>query len=131
MRYLTEQEVIAIHLFIMEKYSPNEQSGVKSPELLQSAIHRPKQSAFGEDAYEGIFEKAGALFESLVGNHPFYNGNKRTAFVSLVQFLAYNGFRFRMDAKKAEDFVVDVVNHQYHFSEMVGVIEAHSKNTEG
>ncbi len=125
-RYITEQEVIAINLLVIERYSPKEQKGVKLPELLNSAINRPKQSAFGEEAYPTIFGKGGALFESLAKNHPFHNANKRTAFLALIQFLAYNGFQFTMSQKQAEDFVVDVVNQKYEFDEMVAIIKEYS-----
>jgi death-on-curing protein len=126
MRYLTEQEVIAINLLVIERYSPKEHKGVKLPDLLNSAINRPKQSAFGEEAYPTIFGKAGALFESLAKNHTFHNANKRTAFLALVQFLAYNGLQFRMSQKQAEDFVVDVVNQKYEFDEVVAIIKEYS-----
>ncbi|WP_332633616.1 type II toxin-antitoxin system death-on-curing family toxin [Halalkalibacter flavus] len=126
MRYLTEQEVIAINLLVIERYSPKEHKGVKLPDLLNSAINRPKQSAFGEEAYPTIFGKAGALFESLAKNHTFHNANKRTAFLALIQFLAYNGFQFNMSQKQAEDFVVDVVNQKYEFDEVVAMIKEYS-----
>ncbi len=125
-RYLTEQEVIAINLLVIERYSPKEHKGVKLPDLLNSAINRPKQSAFGEEAYPTIFGKAGALFESLAKNHTFHNANKRTAFLALIQFLAYNGFQFNMSQKQAEDFVVDVVNQKYEFDEVVAMIKEYS-----
>jgi death-on-curing protein len=99
---------------------------VKLPDLLNSAINRPKQSAFGEEAYPTIFGKAGALFESLAKNHTFHNANKRTAFLALIQFLAYNGFQFNMSQKQAEDFVVDVVNQKYEFDEIVAIIKEYS-----
>jgi death-on-curing protein len=127
MRYLTEQEVIAINLLVIERYSPKEHKGVKLPDLLNSAINnRSKQSVFGEEAYPTIFGKAGALFESLAKNHTFNNANKRTAFLALIQFLAYNGFQFRMSQKQAEDFVVDVVNQKYEFDEVVAIIKEYS-----
>jgi death-on-curing protein len=122
-RYLTEQEVIAINLLVIERYSPKEHKGVKLPGLLHSAFNRPKQSAFGEEAYATIFREAGALFESLAKNHTFHNANKRTAFLALIQFLAYNGFQFNMSQKQAEDFVVDVVNQKYDFDEVVAIIK--------
>lgn len=125
-KFLTPEEVIAINLFVIKEFSPHEQSGVKSPDLLDSAVNRPKQSAFGDDAYQTISEKATALFESLAQNHAFHNANKRTAFLSLLQFLSYNGYAFVMDQKQAEDFVVDVVNHKYTFEQVVRMIESHS-----
>lgn len=121
-RYLTSQEVIAINIAMIQKYSEGEQIGVKSPSLLESAVFRPQSSAFGEEAYPSIYEKAAALFESLGQNHPFHNANKRTAFTALLIFLRYNGFRFVMSTKAAEDFTVDMVNHKYTFDELVTTI---------
>ncbi|GBF76401.1 putative death-on-curing family protein [Paenibacillus sp. 598K] len=98
---------------------------MKEPGLLESAVHRPQSSVLGEDAYPTIFEKAAALFESIGQNHPFHNANKRTAFTALVVFLRYNGLHFRMDTKKAEDFTVDMVNHQFDRQHAAAIIEAH------
>lgn len=126
MRYLTEQEVIAINYFLIDRYSPGEPKGVKDAGLLDSALQRPKQTVFGADAYIDVFEKATALFESIAKNHCFQNANKRTAFVALLQFLSYNGYKFTMDQQAAEDFVVDVVVHKYDFNEMVNIIRTHT-----
>jgi len=60
--------------------------------LIDSATARPFQSAFGQDAYPTILEKAAALFHSLNANHAFYNGNKRTAVLAFDVFLVANGY---------------------------------------
>ncbi len=125
-RFLTLQEVVAINVAMIQKYSPGEQIGVKSQSLLESAVYRSQQSAFGEDAYPSIFHKAAAFFESLGQNHPFQNANKRTAFTAMVMFLRYNGYRFMMDQKEAEDFTVTMVNHAHTFEQLVDIIERHS-----
>jgi death-on-curing protein len=125
--YLTEEEIVAINMIIIQNFSPKEQIGIKSPELLNSSVNRPKQSAFGEEAYLTIFDKAIALFESIAKNHVFQNANKRTAFASLIQFLEYNGYDFVMPEKNAEDFTVDVVNHKFEFFEMVEIIKSNTK----
>ncbi|MDQ1911398.1 type II toxin-antitoxin system death-on-curing family toxin [Paenibacillus sp. GD4] len=127
LRYLSAQEVIAINVAMIQRYSPGEQIGVKSSAMLESAIQRPMSSAFGEDAYPTVFEKAAALFESLGQNHPFQNANKRTAFTALVIYLRYNGFILIMDTKAAEDFTVDMVNHKFTFAELAGIIQSHSQ----
>ena len=124
-RYLSVQEVIAINVAMIQKYSPGEQVGVKDSGLLESAILRPRSSAFGDDAYPSVFNKATALFESLGMNHPFQNANKRTAFAALVIFLQLNGYRFVMNQKIAEDLTVDMVNHQYSFLELSTLIKEH------
>jgi len=58
--------------------------------LVESAANRPFQSAFGQDAYPTLVEKAAALFHSLIANHCFHNGNKRTAVMALDCFLLAN-----------------------------------------
>ena len=66
--------------------------GVRDGGLLESAVARPFQSAFGQDAYPTVFEKAVALFHSLNANHPFQDGNKRTAVIALNHFLLANDY---------------------------------------
>lgn len=125
-RYLSVEEVIAINVAMIQRYSPDEQIGVRDQGLLESAVMRPKQSAFGEDAYPTIFEKAAALFESLGQNHPFHNANKRTAFTALIIFLKYNQYAFEMSPKEAEDFTVAMVNHEYSFQGLTKNVEVYS-----
>ncbi|MDN8593287.1 type II toxin-antitoxin system death-on-curing family toxin [Paenibacillus sp. 11B] len=131
-RYLTVQEVIAINVAMIKRYSPGEQIGVKDSGLLESAVLRPRSSAFSNDAYSTIYEKAAALFESLGQNHPFHNANKRTAFTALVIFLRYNNLHLKMEQSLAEDFTVDMVNHKYTFEDVVLTIRTYcfSKNEE-
>ena len=126
MRYLTEQEVIALNVIAIQKGSPKEIIGVKDPGILNSAVFRPQQSAYEEDAYGNLFEKVATLFESIAKNHCFYNANKRTAFLSLLQVLAYNGYLLKMTELEATDFVVDVVNNKYSFKEITEVIKSNS-----
>lgn len=59
--------------------------------MIESAAGRPFHSAFGQDAYPTLVEKAAALFHSLIANHPFHDGNKRTAVLAFEMFLAANG----------------------------------------
>ncbi|WP_261303649.1 type II toxin-antitoxin system death-on-curing family toxin [Paenibacillus andongensis] len=125
-RYLTTQEAIEINVAVIQKYSPGEHIGVKDSYLLESALLRPQSSAFGDDAYPSIYQKAAALFESLGQNPPFQNANKRTAFTALVIYLRYNGYRFSMDNKAAEDWTVDMVNHKYSFDDVAEIIRIYS-----
>lgn len=60
--------------------------------LLDSAVNQPFQSAFGEEAYPTIEEKGACLFHSLIANHCFQNGNKRTGVLALDQFLYANEY---------------------------------------
>ena len=126
MRYLTTKEVIAINTFVIKKYSPTEPIGIKDHALLESALLRAQTTVGGEDAYQSVFEKAAALFESIALNHAFINGNKRTALQSLTIFLRYNGFEFIMKTDEKVDFTVNVVLKHYSVSEISSIIQEHS-----
>lgn len=71
---------------------PIAENEFRSRELVESAVSRPFQTAFGQDIYPTYIEKGAALFHSLVANHAFHNGNKRTAVIALDHFLVANGF---------------------------------------
>ena len=67
-------------------------AGLRSQELLESAVFQPQQSAFGEDAYPTFGSKAAAYGSFLAENQPFLDGNKRTAAASMLAFLYLNGY---------------------------------------
>ncbi|MFF3393175.1 type II toxin-antitoxin system death-on-curing family toxin [Streptomyces sp. NPDC002669] len=81
---------------------------VRDAGLLESAAHRPSAAMFGEEAYPDLIDKAAALLQSLAINHPFFDGNKRTAWLSCVTFLAMNGIDLRPDIDAAERLVIAV-----------------------
>ncbi|MFD3995861.1 type II toxin-antitoxin system death-on-curing family toxin [Streptomyces sp. NPDC058583] len=81
---------------------------VRDVGLVAEAAFRPTSAAFGEDVYPDPIEKAAALFQSLVFGRPFVGGNKRTAWLSCVTFLAMNGVRLRPDIDAAERLVIAV-----------------------
>jgi death-on-curing protein len=87
---------------------------VRDTGLLESAAHRPTATVFGREAYPGLFEKAAALLQSLAVNHPLFDGNKRTAWLSAMVFLAVNDVQLRPDIDAAERLVVDVATGRRH-----------------
>jgi death-on-curing protein len=76
--------------------------------LLGSALVRPRASAFGEDAYAGLFAKAAALLHSLARNHALVDGNKRLALAGTIAFLGINGHRLTLSNDEAYDLVIAV-----------------------
>jgi death-on-curing protein len=76
--------------------------------LLESAVHRPRASVLGQDAYPDLLTKAAALLHSLAGNHPLVDGNKRLAWLATYVFLAKNGAELDPDDDAAYDFVIAV-----------------------
>lgn len=102
--YLTAEDVLAI----AEQAVDDQTVVVRDAGLLESAVHRPSASMFGQEAYSDLFDKAAALLQSLAVNHPFLDGNKRTAWVSCVVFLAMNEVQLRPDIDAAERLVIAV-----------------------
>ncbi|MEO0564677.1 MAG: type II toxin-antitoxin system death-on-curing family toxin, partial [Chloroflexota bacterium] len=81
---------------------------IREIERLDAAVARPAASAFGADAYPTLSEKAAVLFHSVTRNHPFRDGNKRTATLALLFMLYVNGQRVHWDAEEALEWVLDV-----------------------
>ncbi len=105
-QYLTEEQVLQIHFFIMNIHDDAGQAGVKFPDLLASAMERPKQVVFGEEVFPTLAQKAGVLTQSLIQTHPFHNGNKRTALLCLSTFLRMNAYTLKLTEKEAVELMV-------------------------
>jgi death-on-curing protein len=76
--------------------------------LLAAAAARPQASAFSEDAYPTVHDKAAALLHSLAKNHPLVDGNKRLALAGTLAFLGLNDLRLTLDNADAYDLVMAV-----------------------
>ena len=86
--------------------------------LLDSAVHRPRVSVFGRDAYPTLDEKAAVLLESLVGNHALVDGNKRLGWLSLVVFYGLNGVVLEAPDDDAYDVVIAVASGTTTYQEV-------------
>lgn len=96
---------------------------IRDQGLLESALARPRASAFGKDAYESLNEKAAALTHSLARNHGLVDGNKRLSLAALIAFLGMNGRRLTWSNDEAYDFIVDVASgHLDDVPEIAGLI---------
>lgn len=96
--YLTLLEVLAIHADQIDRYGGPQ--GVRDPGMLEAALYRPQTGYYAD-----LIEEAAALWESLAQNHPFIDGNKRTAFAATYTFLAINGARISATAEDAYAFI--------------------------
>ena len=100
--HLSVEEVIAIHERLVKRFGGT--PGLRDRGLLESALYRP-QTGY----YSDLAEMAAALFESLIMNHPFVDGNKRVAFFAADVFLRLNGWKMRVDADKAHRFIIELL----------------------
>ncbi len=83
---------------------------IRDQGLLESALARPRASAFGKDAYESSNEKAAALTHSLARNHGLVDGNRRLSLAALIAFLGMNGRRLTWSNDEAYEFIMDVAS---------------------
>lgn len=96
--YLLPVEVLAIHADQIERYGGS--AGVRDFGLLEAALFRPQTGYYAD-----LVEEAAALWESLAQNHPFVDGNKRTAFAVTYTFLEINGASLTADADAIYSFI--------------------------
>lgn len=81
---------------------------VRDHGLLESELARPRATAFGEDAYPSVHEKAAALLHSLARNNALVDGNRRLALAGMLAFLGMNGLRVTLGDDQAYDLIVAV-----------------------
>ena len=100
MRYLSLAEVLVLHERIIGQSGGA--AGLRDLGSLESALAQPRTTFDGVDLYPSLPEKAAALAHSLVGNHPFVDGNKRIGHAALETFLVLNGFELAAPVDDAE-----------------------------
>jgi len=100
---LTVDEVLAIHDALVARFGGVE--GVRDPGLLESALYRPRTGYYAD-----LAEMATALFESLLMNHPFVDGNKRVAFFATDVFVRLNGWQLRVHPDRAHAFLIRLLD---------------------
>ena len=111
------EDILQVHQFSINKYGGS--NGVREMGSLESAIARPFQTFGGEDLYKTIFEKAAALGESLIVNHPFVDGNKRTGFLAMTSLLEEDGYLLIATQEEAYYFTIKIAMGEIKFGEII------------
>ncbi len=93
---------------------------------LDSAIARPFQTFGGEDLYPSIFDKAAAIGESIIMNHPFVDGNKRTGYVLMETLLRMDGLKINASDEILYSFVISISTGEYHFEQIAKWLKANT-----
>lgn len=124
LRYVDIGKVYLIHQLIIKRAKTK--AGIRDFTLLHSAVERPKATFLGKDLYSDIFTKTAALLQSLCLNHPFTDGNKRTAWASAHKFLWDNGYHLKARKKEAVEFMVWVDNSKPELTKISSWLKKHS-----
>jgi len=118
------EDVLSIHEFLINKFGGSH--GIRDVGLLNSALARPFQTFDGVDLHKSHLEKAAALIESIVTNHPFIDGNKRTAYVLMRLYLLENGLDIKATQDEKYEFVISIASGNVSFEQIVEWISNHA-----
>lgn len=125
MRYLTVADVLLLHSLAIDNFGGSH--GLRDLGLLESAVGRPQATYGDKDLYPTLFLKTAALVHSLLLNHQFVDGNKRTAMFSAMEFIELNGYEF---VAKQEDIVTAALwieNDKPEIEEIANWLEKNSQ----
>lgn len=118
-------DVIGFHQQLTNKYRM--ESGIHDMNLLQSAINAPFQSFAGQDLYPTVFDKASRLCYGLTKNHPFNDGNKRTAIHSMLIYLGLNDIFLDYKSIELENIIIDIASSKISCEELTHWLQSHVK----
>ena len=111
------EDVLTIHEFSIKDFGGS--SGIRDIGLLESAIARPFQTFGGEELYPSPLDKAAAVAESLIINHPFIDGNKRTGVVVIIALLKEYGIRMNANRDTLYQLTISISTSEKKFDQIV------------
>ena len=124
-RYLTAEEILAIHSLVVEATGGSH--GIRDVGLLESVVARPKAGFGRKDLHKNLFTKAATFAEAITNYHVFVDGNKRTAFVATARFLAINDYQVTATNAEVEKAMLAVAEKRMDETALAAWIKKHSK----
>lgn len=124
-RLLTVEDVVGLHLKVLTEAGGGER-GLLNRGLLEASLGRITSGSQTEEFYPTLFEKAAALLESLIRNHPFVDGNKRTALLAAGTLLELNGWCLTFGHAEAVDLALRVANKQVNLEDITAWLQKRS-----
>lgn len=124
MTFLTVEQILFLHARLINETGGSH--GVRDLGLLLSAVGRPQASFEGQEFYPDLFFKAAALLDSLIRNHPFIDGNKRTGVSAAGVFLVRNGFHLTVSNPDLEALAIAVAQSKTTIEAIASWLREHS-----
>lgn len=123
MLLLTLPQLLELHELVIGRYGGS--LGVRDLGRLESALATQSQEVFGEELYPTLTQKAAALMRNIVADHPFVDGNKRTASLAALTLLELNGLNFVAKPGELEDFAVSVAVDHLEVDDIADWLDKH------
>jgi death on curing protein len=127
-KFLRKATILTFHQDQLERYGGKE--GIRDEKLLESAMAQPEASFEGEYVHQDLFHMAAAYGFHICQNHPFYDGNKRTALIAMYTFLYVNGYQIVADKKSLFAVMMDLANGKVSKDELRDYLKKNSKRRE-
>ena len=118
------KEVEQIHKLLINAFGGSH--GIRDSSALESALTRPFQTFEERELYPTLVGKAASLMESILVNHPFIDGNKRTGFLLCESILEKDGFTINADTDSIYEFIVNIANGDLHFDDIVNWLKSNT-----
>ncbi len=126
MIYLSAEQLLFLHARLVDETGGSH--GVRDLKMLLSALGRPGASYETRDLYTNIYTKAAALMDSLIRNHPFLDGNKRTGIAAAAMFLRMNGYQLEATNTELEEFTLGVAQSKHCIEDKAGWFQMHTQS---
>ncbi len=124
MNALSLEQLLEIHALVVEATGGS--AGLRDLGRLEASIATQTQNVFGEELYSTIVDKAAALIRGIIADHPFIDGNKRTAMLAGLTLLDINHVRFKAEPGEIEDFAVRVATEKLDIPAIVSWLHRHT-----
>ena len=121
---LTLEQLLEMYALVIEVTGGS--TGLRDLGRLEAAIATQTQNVFGEELYSKIVDKAAAIIRGIIGDHPFVDGNKRTAMLTGLTFLSVNGITFAAKPGQIEDFAVEIATMQIDVPQISSWLQEHA-----
>ncbi len=121
--YLNVQQVVRLHELVIQQTGGS--IAVLDVALLESAVAQPAMACFGQEAHPNLASKAAAYLFHLCKNHPFEDGNKRTAYVAAEVFLMLNGYALAGTVDELEQFTLGVADGTVSKEQAISFFDRH------
>jgi death on curing protein len=126
---ITKEEVLIFHTNSLEEYK--EDKSIRDSKLLDSAISRPYHTFDGIELYADIFEKTAAIVETLIINHPFMKGNKRTAKLTMDKMLSNSNLYISVSDDIIHSLTFEIAIGKVRFDEIVDFLKINTSVKQG
>lgn len=103
-KFLEITDILEIHQILINRFGG--MSGIRDEGLLESALSQPQATFFGELLHPTIHEQAAVFLYHIAKNHPFLDGNKRTAYGAMEAFLRFNGYNLELSDEQVYNMVM-------------------------